>query len=127
MKKLFLSFCVLCTFSGAAFSEVILAPQWSEFCPVSYMTAKKSKFNKDADYWYNRRLQFDESLARCNGYQGEDLKSCYAQVTAAELNKNRAWDEKMYAKEQSHQEYLEYQRNQQTINAFTDIIKTLSK
>ncbi len=127
MKNLFLSLVVIFMFGLSAFAEVILAPQWSEFCPVSYLTAKESKLNKSANYWYVRRIQFEESLKMCDKYKGEDLKSCYSQISSAEYNKNKAWNNMVESQERLHQEHLERQKQQQTINAFTDIVKNLSK
>lgn len=131
MKKLLMILSVMVIASGCAMAEVILAPQWAELCPSSYLNAKASKWNSDSDYWYNRRIQFDESLARCNGYQGDDLKSCYSQVREAELKKNSIWNTKVEAREmarqQSHQEYIDYRNRTQTINAVSDIVRTLSK
>lgn len=127
MKKFILLLVLLCMSITVIQAEVILAPQWSEFCPVSYMNAKASKLSTDSNYWYNRRIQFENALSLCTPYQGEDLKSCYAQIRSAEHNKNKAWNSKQAAREQLHQEHLEYQRKQQTINAVQDIVRTLSK
>ena len=127
MKKVILLFVLFSISTTAILAEVILAPQWSEFCPVSYMNAKASRLSTDSNYWYHRRMQFEEALSQCNPYQGEDLKSCYAQIRSAENNKNKYWKAKQAARKEAHQEYLEYQRKQQTINAVQDIVRTFSK
>lgn len=127
MKKIGLLLILFSICTAVVFAEVILPPQWSEFCPVSYMNAKASKLSQDSNYWYNRRIQFEDSLSLCSQYQGEDLKSCYAQIRKAELNKNKSWNAKQAARNQAHQEYIEYRNKQQTIDAVQDLVRTLTK
>ncbi len=125
MKKFLICLGLLFGFMYSANAEVILAPQWSEFCPVSYLSAKASKLSTNANYWYERRIQFENSINECKQYKDEDLSSCYAQVRKAEINKNKSWNNKIEAEEQRHQEYVDYNNKQQTINAINSIIKTI--
>lgn len=125
MKKGLISFVMISVFSTAVYAEVILAPQWSEFCPVSYMNAKDSKWNKDSNYWYERRVQFENALNQCSNYKNDDLKSCYSQIRDAELNKNKAWNQKVDARNLEHEEYIEYRNKQQTVDAVNSIIRTI--
>lgn len=125
MKKFLISLSLICLFLETANAEVILAPQWSEFCPVSYMTAKPSKLSKNNTYWYERRIQFENAVSQCSSYKDKDLKSCYAQVREAELNKNKSWNEKIDAQNREHEEYIEYRNKQQTYDAINSVIRTI--
>lgn len=42
------------------------APEWTEFCPPRYCESNENVFSKDATYWYKRRLQFNNALAKCS-------------------------------------------------------------
>ena len=125
MKKNLISLSLVCLFVGGANAEVILAPQWSEFCPVSYMNAKASKWNTDSNYWHERRIQFENALEECKPYSNDDLKSCYSQIRKAELNKNKAWNAKVEVQNKEHAEYIEYRNKQQTIDAVNSVIRTI--
>lgn len=125
MKKFLMILSLIVFFIGAANAEVILAPQWSEFCPVSYMSAKASKWNTDNNYWYERRVQFENSLNQCQSYKDNDLKSCYSQIREAELNKNKAWNAKIEVRNKEHEEYIDYRNKQQTIDAVNSVIRTI--
>lgn len=88
MTKIFLlGISIIFLASNVAFA--VSKPQWSEFCPTNYINAKPSRFNDVSNYWYNRRVQFDESMAFCIPYSGESLNSCYSKIRNEELRKNR--------------------------------------
>ena len=70
----------------------ILAPEWTEFCPPIYCESNETVFSKDATYWYKRRIQFNNALAKCSAFQGEQLDRCYDEIRAAEERKNKVWD-----------------------------------
>ncbi len=112
---------------GIASAEVILAPQWSEICPKSYINAKQTRFDKDQNYWYERKLQFDESIAQCKTYQGEDLKECYQQVIESENRKTDRWNAYVDVyNEQARQEQESLRKNSermQIINGIQDTIR----
>lgn len=90
MKKTLLWISVSLVLTPAVFAISSEIPQWSEFCPAAYINSKPSRFNSTQNYWYNRRIQFEESLEQCNSYKGEHLKSCYSQIRAEERNKNKS-------------------------------------
>lgn len=126
MKKiLFLASLIL--LGTSAFAEIILAPEWSEFCPVEYLNAKQSKWSKNTDYWYNRRLQFETSVSRCNSYTGNDLKSCYEHIRTVEENKNKVWQERLKQQELESQKTTEMYNRMQTINTINHLIDTIGK
>lgn len=126
MKRLF-SIISLLLIASSVSAEVILAPQWSEFCPVEYINAQSSKWNKNADYWYTRRNQFDSSISRCLSYMGEDLKECYAQVRTTELNKNKVWAKRLEQQEIESQKSTDLYNRMQTINTINRLIDNIAK
>lgn len=125
-KSLLVTSLVLC-FSTAAFADVILAPQWSEFCPPSFLTVPSTVKTKDKKYWYERRVQFEASLARCNGYRGSDLKMCYDQVSAAEHNKNRIWDMKIQQDKEALANMQERNKQHDQYNLIRDVVNAIAK
>lgn len=126
MKKfLFLALVIL--LATSAFAEVILAPEWSEFCPVEYLNAKPSKWSKDTDYWYNRRIQFENSISRCSSCTGNDLKSCYDQVRVVEQNKNKLWNTRLEQQKIESQKTTDMYNRIQTINTINHLIDTIGK
>lgn len=88
MKKRFL-LCLSTIFLASNIVFAVSKPQWNEFCPADYLNAKPSRFNDVSNYWYNRRVQFDESMAFCTPYKGESLSSCYSKIRNDEQRKNR--------------------------------------
>ena len=127
MKKTLFSIALLVCLSSQAFAEVILAPQWSEFCPTTYLSVPSTSKLKDKKYWYERRVQFEDSIERCSAYSGEDLKSCYAQVKEAELNKNKRWNAKVEQERAELEHFREINRRDSQYNLIRDVVKTISK
>lgn len=89
VKKVLLLTILSVVLAPMVWADVVVSPQWSEFCPSEYISSKSSRFNSTQNYWYNRRVQFEESLEQCNSYSGEHLKSCYSKIRAEEINNNK--------------------------------------
>lgn len=127
MKKNLFALALLVGFTSSVFAEIILAPQWSEFCPPSFLTVSSTVKTKDKKYWYERRVQFETSLARCNGYTGDDLKSCYEQVRAAEVNKNKVWDMKVQQNYADLDRLQEINKRHDQYNLIRDVVNSIAK
>jgi len=125
--KRFLLVALLSLICSSVYAEVIMAPQWSEFCPVEYINAQSSKWNKNADYWYTRRTQIDSSISRCLSYMGEDLKECYAQIRTSELNKNKVWNQRLEQQRIEEQKSTDMYNRMQTINTINRLIDSIAK
>lgn len=127
IKKIFLLLILNILTINIVNAEVILAPQWSEICPKSYLNAKQTRFDKDQNYWYERKLQFEESINQCKAYQGEDLKECYQRVIESENKKTDRWNTYVNTyNEQAKQEQeslRRYSERMQIINGIQDTIK----
>ena len=124
MKKIFSILVLLFMCAGIVNAEVILAPQWGEFCPSMYLNAQPARFDKDQNYWYERRMQFNEMMKQASQYQGQDLKDFYEQVRQSEDKKNEHWA----AEVRAHNEQVERDRQRadqwNTINGIQSIIRT---
>ena len=92
-------------------NAAVFAPEWTEFCPPRYCESNENVFSKDATYWYKRRVQFQQALAKCSVYQGEQLDNCYKEIREAEAKKNKVWDvrqeEKYRTTEYNREYYME--------------------
>ena len=127
MKKIVAISFLLMFSLNPVFSEIILAPQWSEFFPVEYLNAQSSRWNKNNDYWFTRRNQFEEAVSKCNVYTGEDLKSCYSQIRSAEQTKNKAWSDRLEQQKIESQKSTELYNRMQTFDAINHLIDTIGK
>lgn len=100
MKKMFILFLFL-AFVNPVFAD-IQPPQWSEFCPYEYQNASNQHNpasyilrytranNKEADYWYSRRNDFQNQLAQALQLPVQERANYYQQMRIIELNKNNA-------------------------------------
>lgn len=91
MKQIIVTLLLLVITSGTAFAKVVSEPQWSEFCPKYFVDATPSKTNKTQNYWYQRRMQFQEVMQQASQYQGDELNKFYKKVRHSEIKKNRRW------------------------------------
>lgn len=71
-----------------------------------YLNAQPARFDKDQNYWYERRMQFNEMMKQASQYQGQDLKDFYEQVRQSEDKKNEHWA----AEVRAHNEQVERDR-----------------
>lgn len=71
-----------------AFADVP-EPQWREFCPSQYCDADGFQSDEASTYWYNRRVQFEKSLANCSKHFENHMDYCYDEIRASELKKNQ--------------------------------------
>ena len=114
-------------FASVSTQAAIFAPEWTEFCPPRYCESNENMFSKDATYWYKRRLQFNNAIARCSVYQGEQLDSCYAEIRAAEARKNQVWDVRQYEKNVTTQYNREYEMERMKYNSINQMLETIKK
>ena len=127
MKKFIIASLIVAEFIGVSVSAAVFAPEWTEFCPPKYCESNENAFSKDATYWYKRRLQFNNALARCSVYQGKDLDACYAELRAAENRKNEVWDVRYKEKMLTTQYNREYEKERMEFYGINEILKTIKK
>jgi len=105
----------------------VFAPEWTEFCPPRYCESNENMFSKDATYWYKRRLQFNNALARCSGLHGAEQDSCYAELRAAEARKNQVWDVRYEEKMLQTQYNRQYEMERMQYQGINQILETIKK
>jgi hypothetical protein len=107
----------------------INSTQWEEFCPVKYLNAEYHPHNKIVkysaaifsyglvglpiglplwyadyhryknNYWYNRRIIFNQRMGECNSIQDQGLNiQCYMKVRELEYRENNNIPEFKYYK-----------------------------
>ena len=127
MKKIFI---MLIVFLGVFFvsaNAAILTPEWTEFCPPRYCDSNENVFSKDATYWYKRRLQFNNALAKCSAYQGKQLDNCYEELRAAEMRKNQVWSVRQEEKFRTTEYNREYNMEKMKYEGINQILETIKK
>ena len=127
MKKLIAIAILFVETLGLAVNAAVFAPEWTEFCPPKYCESNENAFSKDATYWYKRRLQFNNALAKCADMQGGQLDACYAELRAAENRKNEVWDVRYKEKQLTTQFNREYEKERMEFYGVNEILKTIKK
>ncbi len=118
-------FMAVIIFSASADAS-IFAPEWTEFCPPRYCDSNENVFSKDATYWYKRRMQFNNAVAKCSMYQGAEKDECYYELRAAEGRKNEVWAVRQAEKfrtQEFNREYEQERMRYYNINRIIDNIK----
>ena len=127
MKKLLITAMMFAGIVNIAVNAAVFAPEWTEFCPPRYCDSNENKFSKDATYWYKRRIQFNNALAKCAVYQGEQLDSCYEEIRAAEMRKNKVWDVRQEEKNRTTEYNREYNKERMEFYSINQILETIKK
>lgn len=127
MKKLIAATLLFLEMVGLAVNAAVFAPEWTEFCPPKYCESNENRFSKDATYWYKRRLQFNNALAKCSAYQGKQLDNCYEELRAAENRKNEVWDVRYKEKQLTTQYNREYEMERMQFQGINTILETIKK
>ena len=126
MKKIVVTLLVFMELANIAATAAVFAPEWTEFCPPKYCESNENMFSKDATYWYKRRLQFNNALARCSALHGAELDACYADLRAAEARKNQVWDVRYEEKMLQTQYNRQYEMERMQYNGINEILKTIT-
>lgn len=127
MKKLIAITILLVEIAGLSVNAAVFAPEWTEFCPPKYCESNENAFSKDATYWYKRRLQFNNAVAKCSAFTGEQLDACYDELRAAENRKNEVWDVRYKEKMLTTQYNREYEMERMEFHGVNEILKTIKK
>lgn len=126
IKKLIILLLVVFFIAPASWA-VVFEPEWTEFCPPKYCDSNENAFSKDATYWYKRRMQFQKSLKRCSEFKGAELDSCYDEIRAAELRKNKVWDVRQDEKYRTTEYNREYYMEKMKYDGINEMLRTITK
>lgn len=110
MKKLLVLLTLIAPICVIASEEVALEPsnepQWKDFAPPAYVNVSEpkglGKLNETATYWYQRKVNFDNSIQECRDLEASDEKfSCYQQVKVKQYQENSDYNAKIEAMERA--------------------------
>ena len=127
MKKLFITSLIFLEIANIAANSAVFAPEWTEFCPPRYCDSNENAFSKDATYWYKRRLQFNNAVAKCSAFQGEEQDSCYEELRAAEARKNEVWGVRQEEKYRTTEYNRAYNKERMEFYSINQILETIKK
>ena len=103
MKKILL-ICLLLV-PLVAFAEEdfgVNVPEWSDFAPKAFINITEpkglQKLNITAKYWYQRRVEFENSLSDCKSLEANDERfACYEKLKISEFKLNDDYNAKREA------------------------------
>ena len=79
-------------------------PEWKEYAPPAFINVKEQnkfmkKINVDATYWYERKVEFENSLEECKAKEEPDERfACYEQLKQQQYKKNADYNAREEAK-----------------------------
>ena len=126
-KKLVVLFSAVFVLCSAICYAAMFAPDWTEFCPPRYCESNENAFSKDATYWYKRRMQFNNAIAKCSAYKGAELDNCYAELRAAEERKNKVWEVRQEEKYRTTEYNRQYNKERMEFYGINQILETIKK
>ena len=111
MKKFLLLSIFFCALSVCANDEVVTLngiqePEWKEFAPPSFVDVTEpkglGKFNETATYWYQRKIDFEDSINNCRNLEESDAQfSCYQEIKVKQYQANSDYNAKIEAQERA--------------------------
>ena len=81
-------------------------PSWKDFAPSAFVDVTEpkglGKFNETANYWYKRRIEFEEEMDKCHELtESEDIYTCIQTVKVNQYQKNSEYNAKIEAIERA--------------------------
>ena len=81
-------------------------PEWKDFAPSAFVDVTEpkglGKFNETANYWYKRRIEFEEAMDKCHEFvESEDIYTCIQTVKVNQYQKNSDYNAKIEAIERA--------------------------
>ena len=104
MKKLII-FCLLFVPMLVRANELITVnePSWNDFAPNAFVDVKEPKglwkLNVTAKYWYDRRVEFNNSVDECKAKENsEEVFACFEELKTLQYRKNNDYNAKLEAR-----------------------------
>lgn len=90
----------------AAFAEQdfgVNVPEWKDFAPKAYINVQApkglSKWNPNVVYWFERRVEFQDTLDACRSLEASDERfSCYEKLKVEQYKLNNDYNARLEAK-----------------------------
>jgi len=132
MKKLIVLIALILPIGVIAEETVTLngvsEPEWKDFAPEAFadVTEPKGfgKLNETANYWYQRRVDFENGIEECRKMEDNDAKcGCYQQLKVKQYQENSNYNAKIEAQERANlgpQEMYDRTNNMLPIGSYLD-------
>lgn len=102
MKKLLALSLLLIPAIAMADDLGVTVPQWKDFTPPAYVNVKApkglGKLNVTAKYWYDRKVDFDESVEYCSELEAANERfNCYEKLKVRQYALNSEYNARLEA------------------------------
>lgn len=105
MKKVLVALMIVLPLVAFAEEDYgIKVPQWKDFAPTAYVDVKEpkgimGKLNVTAQYWYDRKIAFEEAIVNCKAIEAhEERFSCYEDLKVKQFQKNTEYNARIEAR-----------------------------
>ena len=133
MKKLLLSLILLTPIVVNATNFGIVEPAWEDFAPSSFVDVKApkgllGKLNVTANYWYKRRVRFEEGLENCRSFETvEEQITCYDNLKVAQYKENSDYNARIEAQQNPYAGIPEMNNNMENMLQLNNYIDTFTR
>lgn len=106
MKK-FIAICaIILPLAVIADDFGIKIPEWKDFAPSAFADVqnqgKLAKFNVTANYWYERRVEFEAGLEECKALESNDERyNCYENLKVKQYKENTDYNARIEAQQRA--------------------------
>lgn len=81
-------------------------PEWKDFAPSAFVDVSEpkglGKLNETANYWYQRKIKFEEDILNCRNLEDIDAQfSCYQEIKVKQYQENSDYNAKIEAQERA--------------------------
>ena len=106
MKKLSVLLLLFIPIMSLADDFGINPPEWKDFCPSAFVDVQEpkllGKFNIVANYWYERRIEFEKGLEECQAMEANDERfSCYEELKVKQFKENTDYNARVEARQRA--------------------------
>ena len=104
MKKVLLSIAFVLPLVAYASDYGVNVPEWEDFAPPVFVDVKEpkgmGKLNVVASYWYKRRIDFEDALAKCQELEENDARfACYEELKVEQFKENTDYNARVEARQ----------------------------
>ena len=103
MKKIILACMLLTTVSVFAEEDFgVNVPEWSDFAPKAFVNIREpkglQKLNANSKYWYQRRVEFENTLDTCKSFEANDERfNCFETLKVSQYKLNDDYNARLEA------------------------------
>lgn len=102
MKKVLILLAFILPLAVVAEDFGINIPEWKDFCPSAFVDVQEpgrlAKLNVAANYWYQRRVDFEAGLEECKALETNDERfNCYERLKVKQFKENTDYNARIEA------------------------------